>query len=117
MKFLTALLLTALAGYAACSFSLLPWWSFVPTSFLIALVIPLRPGRAWVAGFAGIFLLWFLLELVIDIRNNSILSVRMAHLLPLNGNRWLLMLAGSLAGGLLGGLAALSGSLLRKPAV
>jgi hypothetical protein len=114
MKFIAILLLTALAGYAVCLYSSMPWWSFAVTSFLIALLIPMKPWQSWLAGFLGLFLLWLGLAWYIDMANQGILSVRIARLLPLNGNRYLLLLVTGFAGGLISSMAALSGSLAAR---
>lgn len=112
MKFITVLLLTALLGFAAPLY--FTWWSFAITSFVIALLVHQKAFLAFIAGFFGLFLLWFFYTIIIDNANQHILSQRIAHLLPLNGSSILLILITSLIGGLISGFAALSGSLARK---
>src|SRR5438128_1554503 len=108
MKFLVSLLLTAILSYAVGLY--LDWWSLALCALLIAALIHQRPFRAWLSGFLGIFLLWAVLAWWIDIRNEGILSKRIASLLPLGGSTFLLILVTACVGALVGGFAALTGS-------
>ena len=49
----------------------------------------------------------------IDMKNNGVFSVKIANVLPLGGNSILLILLQVLIGGLVAGMAAISGSYLR----
>lgn len=113
MKFLTAIILTALTGFIAGTLSFSPWWGFAVTSLLVAVLVHQKAGKAFLAGFLGILLLWAGLAYWIDAKNNSVLSQRIAQILPLNGNSLLLILLTGVAGGLVAGFAAMSGSFLR----
>ena len=61
----------------------------------------------------GISLLWAGLAGWMDMKNNGILSHKIAQILPLNGNSFLLILITAVVGGLVAGFAAMSGSYLR----
>lgn len=111
MKFFAALILTALLAYIAGIY--LPWWSIAIASFAVAVLVHQKAGKAFLAGFLGVFLLWAGLAFWIDQQNEGILSKRIASLLPLHGNTILLIAVTGLVGGLVAGLAALSGSYLR----
>lgn len=115
MRSLLAILLTAALGFVAGLF--LPWWSIAIVAFLVALLLALRPGRAFLCGFAGIFILWGVLSWWIDMKNSSILSRRMAEIFPLHGSSVLLVLITALVGGLVGGFAAMTGGALTGPRV
>lgn len=112
MKFLTAFILTALLGFAAPLFT--PWWGFALTSALVAISIHQRPFKAFLAGFAGIFMLHLVLAWLKDSANEHILSIKIANVLPLGGSWVTLLLVTAIVNGLVSGLAALSGSYLRK---
>jgi hypothetical protein len=112
MKFAISVILIAVLSFALGLY--LPWWSIAIAAFVVAALLHQRPGISLLAGFAALFLLWFFLATVIDIRNQHILSRRLALLLPLGGNSFLLALITALVGGLVGGLAALSGSFTRR---
>ena len=112
MKLLVAIVLTALLSFVVGLY--LPWWSIAIAAFVSVLLIPLASGRAFLAGFAGVFLLWFLLALWIDVKNQHILSTKVAEIFPLGGSSFAIILVSSVIGALVGGLGALSGSYLRK---
>ncbi len=111
MKFLVAVLLTALLSFISGLF--LPWWGIAVVALLVAVIVHQRAGKAFLAGLAGVFLLWAGLAWWIDMKNNGVLSARMAEVIPLGGNRILLILVTGLVGGLVAGFAAMSGSFLR----
>ncbi len=114
MRLLLAVLLTALLSFIAGLY--LPWWSIAPIAFLVALLLGLGVGRGFLAGFLGVFLLWAVLALWVDIKNNSVLSNKMAQLFPLGGSSILLILVTALVGALVGGFAAMAGGSLRPAA-
>ena len=111
MRFLLATLLIALLSFIAGLF--LPWWSIAIIAFLVALLLQQGIGRSFLAGFTGIFLLWALVAFWIDVKNESILSHKIAQLFPLGGSSFLLILITALIGALVGGFAAMAGSSLR----
>lgn len=114
MKIVSVILLTAFLAYVAGVYTSMPWWSFAITSFVVSLAIHQRPGRSFLCGFAAVFVLWFVLVFRADIANEHILSAKVANILPMGGSYIVLMLVTALIGGLVSGLAALSGSYLRK---
>lgn len=114
MKFVTATILTALLAFISGLF--LPWWGIAITSLLIAVLVHQKAGKAFLAGFVGVFILWAGLAWWIDMRNNGILSKKIAGILPLGGSSIVLILVTGLVGGLVAGFAAMSGSYLRASA-
>lgn len=113
MKFLLATLLTALLAFVSGLF--LPWWGIAVVALLTALLVQQRPAKAFLSGLLGVFILWTGLAWWIDLKNNGVLSHKIASVLPLGGNSLLLILVTGLVGGLVAGLAALTGSFLRSP--
>jgi hypothetical protein len=111
MKFIGAVLLTALLAYVTGLF--LPWWGIAIAAFVVAIIIPLRAGISFIAGFLGVFLLWAGLAFWFDAGNEGILSGKIANILPLGGNSMLLVLVTGFVGGLVGGFAAFTGKQLR----
>ena len=112
MKFIVALLLTAILSFISGLF--FPWWGIAVVALLVALLVHQRAYKAFLAGLLGVFILWAGLAWWIDMKNNGVLSHKMAHVIPLGGNTLLLILVTGLVGGLVAGFAALSGSYLRK---
>lgn len=111
MKFLVAIVLTSILAFISGLF--LPWWGIAITSLLVAVLIHQKAGKAFLSGLLGVMLLWVGLAWWIDMKNNGVLSKKIAQLLPLGGNVILLILVTGLLGGLVGGFAAMTGSYLR----
>ena len=112
MKMIVAIILTALLSFLGGLY--MQWWSLAVAAFLVALLIPQRAGKAFLSGFFGVFLLWAILAWWIDMKNQGILSKKIASILPLGGSSILLLLVAAFVGGLVAGFAALSGSYLRS---
>ena len=112
MKFLVAIVLTALLAFISGLF--LPWWGIAITSLLVAVLVHQKAGKAFLAGFLGVFILWAGLAWWIDMNNNGVLSKKIASVLPLGGSSLVLILVTGLIGGLVAGMAAMSGSFLRS---
>ena len=113
MKFLIALILTALLAFVAGLY--LPWWSIAIVALLVAVLLNQNAGKAFLAGFLGVFLLWGALAWWINMKNEGILASKIASALPLGGSAIVLILVTGFIGGLVGGFAAMSGSYLRAP--
>ncbi len=113
MKFLVATILTAILAFIAGLLSFSPWWGFAVTSLLVAVLVHQKAGKAFLAGYTGVFLLWVGLAWWMDMKNNGVLSAKIANVLPLGGNAIYLILITGVVGGLVAGLAAMSGSFLR----
>jgi hypothetical protein len=92
----------------------LPWWTVAPVCFIVAAVISLRRGIAFLAGFLAIFLLWGGMSFLISLMNEHILAHNMSILILKKDSPILLVLLTGAIGGFVGGFAALSGSLVRK---
>ena len=112
MKFLVATVLTALLAFISGLF--LPWWGIAITSLLVGVLVHQKAGKAFLSGFLGLFILWAGLAWWIDMKNNGVLSKKIASVLPLGGNAILLILVTGLIGGLVAAMAAMSGSYLRS---
>lgn len=113
MRFALATILIALLSFIAGLF--LPWWSIAIVAFIVSLFIGQSTGKSFLAGFTGVFILWAIVAIWIDIKNESILSHKIALLFPLGGSSALLILVTAFIGAIVGGFAAMSGaSLLPK---
>lgn len=112
MKLIVAIILTALLAFVGGIY--MQWWSLALAAFIIALLIPQKAGKAFLSGFLGVFLLWAVLAWWINMKNENILAKKIATILPLGGNAYLLILVTAFIGGLVAGFAALSGSYLRS---
>lgn len=111
MRLLFSILLIALLSFLSEYF--FPWWTVAVVAFMIVLLFRLGSGKAFLAGFTGISLLWLLTAFLKDNANEHILSSKMAALFHLPGS-FLFLLTGAVIGGLVGGLAGWSGAVVRK---
>ncbi len=68
----------------------------------------------FLAGFLALFLLWAGWAFWIDLENNSILSERVIRLFPLPHNSLSLILLTGFLGGLINGMAMLTGDIFRR---
>lgn len=94
----------------------LPWWSLAIVAFGICYWRAGSAGRAFGYGFAGVTLVWLAYALLIHLRTDGVLTGRMGQLLFKADSAALPLLATALLGGLVGGLAGLSGYLVRQAA-
>jgi len=113
MKWITSLLLIALLSLAAELY--LPFWSVALISFGVVAAIPQTSWKAFLCGFAALFLLWSCLAFYMDAQNNQILSSRVSLLFLKIKSPILLVLVTGFLGGIVGGMGALSASFLRSP--
>ena len=112
MKFISSLILTALLSFAACLF--LPWFTIAIAAFIVAVLIPQHPGKAFLTGFLALLLLWGGLSFWISNNNEHLLAHKVSILILKVDNPFLLVFTTALIGALVASFAALSGSLLRK---
>ena len=112
MKFIFALVLTALLSFAGALF--FSWWIIAIAAFLVALVIHQAAWRSFLAAFLALFILWGIQAALIDAQNEHLLAAKVARILPLGGSYLLLIIVASIIGGLVAGMAALTASFLRK---
>lgn len=111
MKFILKVILIAGLSYFFELF--LPWWSVVICAFLIGVIMPTKGVNDFLSGFLGVGLLWLFFAFMIDFDTDSILTSQIAPLLNLN-NALVVIAVTGLLGGIVGGLATLSGSQLRR---
>jgi hypothetical protein len=112
MKFFISFILTILLSFALCLF--LPWWSIAIAAFIVAALIPQKPGKAFITAFSALLLLWGGLSFWMSNNNEHMLAHKVSQLILKMDNPILLILATAFIGALVAGFAALSGSYLRK---
>lgn len=109
MKFIIQFIAIVLLAYILELF--LPWYSIAIAGFTMGFL--LKSGSNFWAGFLAIAALWFFAALIIESNAAGDLAARVALIFPLK-HKVLLMLVAALLGGLVGGMATLTGSALRK---
>ncbi|MCB0383459.1 MAG: hypothetical protein KDD05_09255 [Psychroserpens sp.] len=87
----------------------LPWWSVMLASFLTAFFISLKKSAVFFVPFLAIAIFWMVFAFWLSNANDFTLSKKIAVLLPLQGNPYLLILVTGIIGGLAGGIAAVFG--------
>jgi len=106
MKFLLQTLATLLGCFIVQYF--LPWWTMAVIALLAGYIFHNGGMVSFAAGFFGAGLLWLLMAYYMDYTTQSILTDKVNRLFPLN-----VLVMTSVVGGLVGGLAALTGALMR----
>ncbi|WP_296381336.1 hypothetical protein [Winogradskyella sp.] len=90
----------------------LPWWSIMTAALASALFVPLKRAAVFFVPFLAILLFWAVYSFILSSGNDYTLAKRIAVLLPLGGNPFILMLATGIVGGLAAGIAAIFGKQL-----
>ena len=109
MRFPVQIVVIIALGYLLELF--LPWWSVAIAAFAGGLILTTRSN--FIAGFAGIGLLWVGKALITNLSSDSDLAERVARIFMVHNSTILLLLT-FLLSGLVGGFAAMSGGALRK---
>ena len=86
----------------------LPWWTMALAAFAVSFIFDDPPFKSFLSGFLAISLLWLMMAMYIDITTQSVLTTKVNQILPVN-----VFILTPIIGGLVGGLAALTGALLR----
>ena len=92
----------------------LPWWSLAVVAFLVCFWRSPSAGRAFLQGFAGVALVWLIYAVIIHAQTDGVFTGRMSELLFKTNSAALPLLATAVLGGLVGGLAGLSGYLVKR---
>ncbi|SRR5258706_2856331 len=106
MKFLLQTLATIFCCFIVQYF--LPWWTMALVGFAVGYYFNNNGFESFAAGFLGAGLLWFGMAYYIDTTTQSILTEKVQKLFPIN-----IFLFMILVGGLVGGFAALTGTLVK----
>ncbi len=101
------ILLTGLAQYLST------WWMAALVPFIIFIFVKTTPAKAYLAGFLALSMLWGALCWWFNTQNMGVLATQMGELLgKLSAPQ--LIAATTFLGGLIGGLGAMTGSMLRR---
>jgi hypothetical protein len=87
----------------------LPWWSVMVAAFVTSLFLPLKKSAVFFVPFLAIAILWIVHAFYLSNGNDFILAKKIAVLLPLNGNPYILMLVTGIVGGISAGISAVFG--------
>ena len=92
----------------------LPWWHIMVASMITSYLIPLQKIKVFLIPFLAVFIIWMLHTFWLSYSNDFILANKIAVLLPLNGNPYLLVLVTAIIGGLAAGISGVFGNQLKQ---
>lgn len=90
-----------------------PWWSALVCAALVSALIPTKSKRAFLAGFAGVGLMWLFTALLFSIQTDFVLTKRVAVLFGVHSSAIIILIT-TIIGAVSGGMGALCGNLLRQ---
>lgn len=109
MKFLAHFIVVLLLSWMLQA--VLPWWTMAIGAFATGLYFRQGGVRSFFAGLLGVGLLWFGMAWYSDMSTDSILSTKVAGIFPTK-TVGLLLLVTAFIGGLVGGLASMTGGII-----
>jgi hypothetical protein len=107
MKFFAQVIVVALISWLLQSF--FPWWSMAIGAFVVGVIFRQSGFMSFLAGLIAVGLLWWVMAYINS--GDSDLAVRVAAILPTKTVGILLVFT-ALVGGLVGGIASMSGGLI-----
>ncbi|RZS93575.1 hypothetical protein [Aquimarina brevivitae] len=102
----------ATLGLAILLSFVLPWWSIMIAALLSALSIPLQKAAVFFIPFLAIVVFWILYCFILSSANDFILAKKIAQLLQIGGNPYLLILLTGIIGGVAAGISGILGKQL-----
>ncbi|APY09230.1 hypothetical protein BWZ20_13365 [Winogradskyella sp. J14-2] len=87
----------------------LPWWSVMTAALVTSLFFPLKRAAVFFVPFLAILVFWGLYSFILSSGNDYTLAKRVATLLYLGGNPYMLMIVTGVIGGLAAGFTAIFG--------
>ncbi|KYG79891.1 hypothetical protein AWW67_11315 [Roseivirga seohaensis] len=108
MKTFINIILTVLIAFILGLF--LPWWSVMIAGFIMGAVVGLKKASSFFVPFLAIALLWIVNAWFLAQPNDFTMTKKIAVLLPLEGNTFLLFLITGIIGGIAAGVAGVFGN-------
>jgi hypothetical protein len=109
-KNITNLIATIVLAYLLSLF--LPWWSIMAAALITAALIPLKRAAVFFIPFLAILLFWGVYCYLLSSANDFTLAQKVAQLLMLKGNPYVLILVTGIIGGIAAGISAILGKQL-----
>ena len=85
-----------------------PWWICGVIAFGVSLLLRLKPGAAFLAGFLGVTCAWGISVEIIDVHNGEVLSSRVGELF-MGMSSLAILIVTAVLGGLVGGFGGMTG--------
>jgi predicted neutral ceramidase superfamily lipid hydrolase len=105
----TSLNFTATILIALLLSQFLPWWSVMISAFLTSVFLSLKKSAVFIVPFLAIALLWITQTYYLSLSNDFVLAKKIAILLPLKENPYLLMIVTGVIGGIAAGITGVFG--------
>ena len=103
LNFITTLILGLIFSF------FMPWWSVMLAAFIAALFFSLKSAWVFFIPFLAIVLFWMGYSFMLSNSNDFTLASKIAILLPLGGNPYVLILLTAVIGGIAAGVAGVFG--------
>jgi len=109
MKFIVHVIVILLFSLILQTF--LPWWTMAVGAFAAGFYFRQDGYRSFLAGLLGVGLLWLMMAWYIDASTDSILTSKVAAIFPTKTVGSLILVT-AIIGGIVGGLASMTGGLI-----
>lgn len=103
LNFIVTIVLAGLLGLV------LPWWAVMLAGLTTGMFIPLKKAAVFFIPFGAVLVLWTVYAFTLSSANDFILAKKIAELLMLDGNPFLLVLVSGIIGGIAAGLSGVLG--------
>lgn len=90
----------------------LPWWSVMTAALITSYLIPLKKAAVFFIPFLAILLLWGIQSYILSSPNDFTLAKKIAELLTLGDNPYVLIFVTGVIGGLAAGISGILGKQL-----
>jgi len=101
----------AIIVFSAILQPFMPWYVIAIVAFCTGYLVQQSSIAAFASGFIAMFLLWTVYAGILSHANGDLLARKVATLIPLGGNVIVLLVITGFIGGLVSGLASLTGRL------
>jgi len=105
--------ITVIAALSSISQMYLPWWTAVVIALFVEALIGKGDKTSFYSGFYGVSIPWMILATYIDVKSESILTVRILELFKLPQFSFVLIILTGLIGGLIGGVGSMTGGWIK----
>jgi hypothetical protein len=111
MNLILRIAIIAILGSIAQTY--LPWWSAVVIALLVEAFVGKADNTSFFSGFYAMAIPWMALAAYMDVKSESLLTVRILELFNLPQFSFVLIIVTGLIGGLVGGVGSLTGGWIK----
>ena len=90
-----------------------PWWSAVVVAVLVEAILGKGDRTSFYTGFYGIAIPWMILATYIDVKSESVLTIKILELFKLPQFSFVMIIVTGLVGGLVGGVGSMTGGWIK----